>query len=167
MDEDNVYSPPAADLETSQGSILASRWARLAGSLVDGIVSMIILGPVMYFTGFWERAMSGEVPILDTIIYGLLGLVVYLVLNGYLLSKHGQTIGKLVLGTKIISVETNEILPLWKVFVVRYLPLAVLANLPLIGPLIVMIDSLFIFRKDKRCVHDLIAGTKVIKAGAY
>jgi uncharacterized RDD family membrane protein YckC len=167
MDEDNVYSPPAADLEISQGSILASRWARLAGSLVDGIVSMIILGPVMYFTGFWERAMSGEVPILDTIIYGLLGLVVYLVLNGYLLSKHGQTIGKLVLGTKIISVETNEILPLWKVFVVRYLPLAVLANLPLIGPLIVMIDSLFIFRKDKRCVHDLIAGTKVIKAGAY
>ncbi len=167
MDEDNVYSPPAADLEISQGSILASRWARLAGSLVDGIVSMIILGPVMYFTGFWERAMSGEVPILDTIIYGLLGLVVYLVLNGYLLSKHGQTIGKLVLGTKIISVETNEILPLWKVFVVRYLPLAILTNLPLIGPLIVMIDSLFIFRKDKRCVHDLIAGTKVIKASAY
>ncbi|WP_315983015.1 hypothetical protein [Aliamphritea spongicola] len=26
-----------------------------------------------------------------------------------------------------------------------------------------MIDNLFIFRKDKRCVHDLIAGTKVIE----
>lgn len=167
MDEVNVYAPPVADLETPQEINLASRWARLGGSLVDGIVAMIILGPVMYFTGFWERAMSGDVPISDTIIYGLLGLVVYLVLNGYLLSKRGQTIGKLVVGTRIISIETNEILPLWKVFVVRYLPLAVSANLPIIGPLIVGIDSLFIFRKDKRCIHDFIAGTKVIKASVH
>lgn len=167
MDEDNVYAPPVADLETPQEINLASRWARLGGSLVDGIIAMIVLGPVMYFTGFWERAMSGDVPISDTIIYGLLGLVVYLVLNGYLLSKRGQTIGKLVVGTRIISIETNEILPLWKVFVVRYLPLAVSANLPIIGPLVVGIDSLFIFRKDKRCIHDFIAGTKVIKASAH
>ncbi len=167
MDEDHVHAPPVADLETPQEINLASRWARLGGSMVDGIVAIIILGPVMYFTGFWERAMTGDVPISDTIIYGLLGRVVYLVLNGYLLSKRGQTIGKLVVGTRIISIETNEILPLWKVFVVRYLPLAVSANLPIIGPLIVGIDSLFIFRKDKRCIHDFIAGTKVIKASAH
>jgi len=166
MDKDNLYAPPAADLGIPQESNLASRWSRLGGSLIDGIVSMIILGPVMYFTGFWQRAMSGDAPASDPVIYGLLGIVVYLVLNGYLLSKHGQTIGKLVVGTRIISIDTNEILPLWKVFAVRYIPLAISANLPIIGPFIVVIDSLFIFRKDKRCIHDLIAGTKVVKAGA-
>jgi uncharacterized RDD family membrane protein YckC len=28
--------------------------------------------------------------------------------------------------------------------------------------LLTVIDVLFVFRDDKRCVHDLIAGTKVI-----
>jgi uncharacterized RDD family membrane protein YckC len=110
--------------------------------------------------------MSGDVPIMDTIIYGLFGLVVYLALNGYWLSKDGQTIGKKVVGTRIVSVETNEIIPLWKVFCIRYLPLAVCANIPLAGQFIAIVDSLFVFRKDKRCIHDLIAGTKVVKATA-
>ena len=60
--------------------------------------------------------------------------------------------------------ETNEIIPLWKTFFVRYLPLAVSANIPWVGQFIVLVDSLFVFRKDKRCIHDLIANTKVIKA---
>ena len=167
MDEVNIYSPPAADLDLPQGNHLASRWARLGGSLVDGVISVIILGPVMFYTGFWERAMSDNLSISDTILYGLLGLAIYLVLNGYLLSKHGQTIGKLLLGTRIVSVDTNEILPLWKAFCLRYLPLAVSANLPIVGPFIVMIDSLFVFRKNKRCLHDLIAGTKVVRADAH
>ena len=164
MNEGNIYAAPASVLETPGEDILASRWARLGGSIVDTIALMLISGPVMYFTGFWERAMTGNVPIMDTIIYGVFGLVVYLALNGYLLSKHGQTVGKKVAGTRIVSVETNEIIPLWKTFFVRYLPLAVSANIPWVGQFIVLVDSLFVFRKDKRCIHDLIANTKVIKA---
>ncbi len=166
MDEDNVYSPPTSNLEIPEADNLASRWARLGGSIVDTIVIMTISGPVMYFTGFWERAMSGNVPISDTITYGLFGLVVYLAFNGYLLSKHGQTIGKRVAGTRIVSIETNEIIPLWKVFFVRYLPIVVAGNIPFAGQFIVILDSLFVFRKDKRCIHDLITSTKVIKASA-
>lgn len=166
MNESNIYSPPVSALETPGADVLASRWARLGGAIVDTIAIMIVSGPVMYFTGFWERAMSGNVPIMDTIIYGLFGMVVYLALNGYWLSKHGQTIGKKVVGIRIVSVETNEIVPLKKIFLARYLPLAICANIPLAGQFIAIIDSLFVFRKDKRCIHDLIAGTKVIKATA-
>jgi uncharacterized RDD family membrane protein YckC len=166
MNEGNIYSPPASAIEVPTEDVLASRWARLGGAIVDTIAIMIVSGPVMYFTGFWERAMSGNVPIMDTIIYGLFGMVVYLALNGYWLSKHGQTIGKKVVGIRIVSVETNEIVPLKKIFLARYLPLAICANIPLAGQFIAIIDSLFVFRKDKRCIHDLIAGTKVIKATA-
>jgi uncharacterized RDD family membrane protein YckC len=28
------------------------------------------------------------------------------------------------------------------------------------------LDALFVFRRDKRCLHDLIAGTKVVRAVA-
>jgi len=166
MNEANIYSPPASVLEISNADILASRWARLGGSIVDTVALMIISGPVMYFTGFWEKVMSGNVPILDTIIYGLFGLGVYLALNGYLLSKQGQTIGKKVAGTRIVSVDTNEIIPLWKTFLVRYLPLTVSSNIHLVGQFVAILDSLFVFRKDKRCIHDLIARTKVIRATA-
>lgn len=33
-----------------------------------------------------------------------------------------------------------------------------------IVPFYVLVDVLLIFREDKRCGHDLIAGTKVVKA---
>ena len=118
----------------------------------------------MYFTGYWDRAMAGEESVLDIILLGVLGLVIYLVLNGYLLAKHGQTIGKRVVGTRIVSIDTNEILALWRVFFVRYVPQTLVAHLPLIGGFMLITSYLFIFRKDKRCVHDLIAKTKVVKA---
>ena len=33
-----------------------------------------------------------------------------------------------------------------------------------VGQIVGIVDSIFIFRKDKRCLHDLIADTRVIKA---
>ena len=125
MVENNVYSAPESDLGVQEGDMLASRWARLGGTIVDAIAVMAIAGPVMYFSGFWDRAMSGSVSTLETIAYGLLGMAIYLILNGYFLAKHGQTVGKKVVGTRIVSNETNEIIPLWKVFFVRYLPMAI------------------------------------------
>jgi len=91
----------------------------------------------------------------------------YLVLNGYLLHKRGQTIGKWALGIKIVSLHNEKILPLWKVFFVRYVPQVLVAMIPLAGSILILINDLFIFRKNKRCVHDYIAGTKVIREYAH
>jgi uncharacterized RDD family membrane protein YckC len=35
--------------------------------------------------------------------------------------------------------------------------------IPLIGPIIGLIDNLFIFSKEKRCLHDYVANTIVIE----
>ena len=96
--------------------------------------------------------------------YAVLGLLVYSLLQGYLLQKSGQTIGKRVAGTRIVSVDDNRILPFWQILVVRQLPISVVSQIPVIGPILSFVEVLFVFRQDKRCVHDLIAGTKVVKA---
>ena len=36
---------------------------------------------------------------------------------------------------------------------------------PVLGPLASFVDILFIFGASRRCVHDLIAGTQVVRVG--
>ena len=46
----------------------------------------------------------------------------------------------------------------------RYMPWHLGSNLPFIGWLLGLVNILMIFRADRRCGHDLIAGTQVVKA---
>ena len=166
MNEENPYAPPKAEVAdvADSRSQLASRGARLGGAVIDAIISWIVLMPLMYYTGFWQSAMLGQVNYGLQLALSAAGIVLFLLLNGYLLSKRGQTIGKRLVGTRIVSVTDEQILPLWKVFALRYVPISIIAQVPLIGNVIALIDVLFIFRDDRRCLHDLIAGTKVINA---
>jgi len=45
---------------------------------------------------------------------------------------------------------------------VRYIPIWIVGLIPGVGIALTILDALFIFRDDRRCIHDLIAGTKVI-----
>ena len=91
-------------------------------------------------------------------VSGRLHFVAILVFQMYLLSKDGQTIGKKVMDTRIVKVDTGEN----GGFVTNVLVRTILNGLIGIIPLYGLIDILFIFRGDKRCIHDLIAGTKVV-----
>lgn len=46
----------------------------------------------------------------------------------------------------------------------RYLPMHIVGQVPIVGALIGFINPMFIFRADQRCLHDLIAGTRVVVA---
>ncbi len=162
--ENNPFRPPEADLavEHKTDSELASLGKRLGGVIIDSLLSMIIFLPIMYFTGYLQDAISGQVSILSTLMFGVLGMVVFVILHGYLLHTSGQTIGKRLVGSRIVSVADNQILPLGRLLALRMLPIWVATQIPLVGGLFGVIDALFIFAKDRRCVHDKIAGTKVI-----
>ena len=143
---------------------LASRWQRLWGALLDALIAMAIVFPVMWISGVWQQLMRGaQMSVEQRIWLFIFGVILFFILQGYLLAKHGQTIGKRIVGTRIVSAEDGRILPLSRIFWLRNLPASLVAQIPTFGPWISVIDSLFIFRKDKRCIHDLIAGTKVIK----
>lgn len=164
MADENPYAPPESDVAVAESGELASLGLRLGGAIIDGIISFAILFPLLYFFGFWQTAMAGEESLVQLVVIALMGIVVFLVVHGWLLARHGQTVGKRLVGTRIVSVGDEKILSFGRVITLRYLPVWVVSQLPVIGSILALIDVLFIFRRDRRCVHDLIAGTKVIMA---
>ena len=167
---DNPYAPPGArvaDVAVDVGQELASRLARLGGSLIDSLFAIVTIVPVMYFTGYFAEAFSAAGVSLGTqLAMVLVSLVLFMAVNGYLLATSGQTVGKRVAGTQIVSVADGQILPLGKLIGLRSLPISLISLIPVIGSIIPLIDVLLIFRADRRCGHDLIAGTKVVRADA-
>jgi uncharacterized RDD family membrane protein YckC len=170
MSEENNYRPPSArvaDVQPQDEDELASRGARLGGAMLDGLITGVVIFPIMFATGYMQSAMSGVEPSLQLqILYATLGLVLFAIVNGYMLHKSGQTINKRVAGTRIVSADDNTIQPFWKIVFVRQLPMNLMAVVPVIGPVLSVVNALLIFRSNKRCLHDLIAGTKVIRASA-
>ena len=93
----------------------------------------------------------------------LISQAIFLIVNGYFLAKKGQTIGKLAMGIKIVDLNGN--LPgMSSMFGLRYILVNAIGSIPLVGGLFSLVDALFIFAKDRRCLHDHIAGTRVIAA---
>ncbi|WP_157288451.1 RDD family protein [Uliginosibacterium gangwonense] len=86
----------------------------------------------------------------------------FIAVHGYLLVKYGQTIGKRLLGTRIVSYARHQRLPWWKLVTLREGLLYTVVLIPGLGPVIALIDALAIFITDHRCLHDLIAGSAVI-----
>ncbi|MGI9335513.1 MAG: RDD family protein [Gammaproteobacteria bacterium] len=164
---DNLYQPPTAELTqpgAPQGE-LASRWMRVWGVLLDTVIQLTVMAPFLWLSGYWQRAMAGTVAPAETLIAGVGGFVLYLVINGYTLHKRGQSLGKIAVGTQIVSAHSRELKSLVHIAGLRLLPVSVVSNIPVIGAILALVDVLFVFRADKRCVHDLIAGTRVIKYG--
>ena len=81
----------------------------------------------------------------------------------YLLVTRGQTMGKKFLGIRIVTFEDEANPGFVKVFLLRMLVNGLIGAVPVVGLGYSLVDILFIFRDDKRCIHDLIAGTKVVK----
>ena len=164
MSEENPYAAPEADVTVDEPFNLASRGARLGGAIVDGLLAAVVIWPTMYFVGYFDKAMQGTATLEDELALNALGFGAFLVINGYLLATRGQTIGKIAAGTRIVSIADGRILPFHKVILLRYLPLWVIAYVPFIGPIVGLINPLFIFREDRRCLHDHVAGTRVVNA---
>ena len=90
--------------------------------------------------------------------------LVFLTVNAYLLANRGQTIGKFVMKTQIVS-DGGELVPLMPLFLKRYLLIWFIGSLPFVGRLFSLADALVIFRDNRKCLHDEFAGTKVIRMG--
>jgi uncharacterized RDD family membrane protein YckC len=155
---------------------LAGRWHRLGGAILDGVAILIISMPVtmlasnMWFPGAMDFSGSfkdslfsmGKNHLFELASLGI-SLGAFLLLNGYLLIRDGQSIGKKIIGMKIVNLD-GDIPPVKNIILLRHIVFMLITHIPVIGVLIWLADVLFIFRGDRRCLHDKLAGTRVIKA---
>jgi len=175
---ENPYAPPQAEVRDAPAGpqtkgTLATRTLRLAGAIVDSVASAVFVVPILD----WTADISGELP------YGKLaaigGFALFTAMQGYLLATRGQTIGKWLVGTRIVRADNDEVPTLARTLGLRYgalalgLPSALLVlvvngnGIPYVLVVVGLIDIARIFRRDRRCLHDLIAGTKVVAVARF
>jgi uncharacterized RDD family membrane protein YckC len=171
----NLYAPPKSavkDVVGDEAFELASRWARLGAVTLDGILAFICFTPayVTNFTMLAQQARGNPLAIWINLAktgswfyVGVLGALVVLAIDITLLARNGQTIGKKLLGIKVVRVDGSPV-SLFRVFFLRYVCNTFLTLIPLFGSLYSLVDSLMIFSESRRTVHDRIADTIVIKA---
>jgi uncharacterized RDD family membrane protein YckC len=141
---------------------LASRWSRLFAALIDGIIMIAVTSPIMYLSGWYDGVFEGVQPsITHGIIMSLVSIVIFVIINGKLLASSGQTIGKRLLGIKIVTLS-GEKAGISNHLLKRYGTYFITAQIPMIGGLLSLLNVAFIFGSEKRCGHDLVADTKVV-----
>lgn len=162
----NPYAPPGTSVTTAESSeevLLATLGQRFGGAIIDGVLALLYSLPITWMLGVWGDAMAGREPSFGTnLTMALTAGILFFVVHGYLLKNQGQTIGKKLVGIRIVNMQDQQA-EFPKQILWRYLPLFGLNLIPIAGPLLGLLDVLFIFGSERRCVHDLIAGTRVVQ----
>jgi len=130
--------------------VLASRAKRLAAQLVDALALTALVG----------LSMLQDVLPAPLLVLFAVGALALALVQLVLLARRGQTLGKMALSLRIVRQDTGEN----GGFVVNVLLRSAFNSLLALNPLYLLADSLLIYRADRRCLHDLIAGTIVIDA---
>jgi uncharacterized RDD family membrane protein YckC len=143
----NRFAPPTAEVAdvATGGTELAGRGMRLLAVLIDGLIQGAIywILTIVAFRALDPR--SGNISAGLIVGQIVLGFALFVLIQGFLLHTQGQTVGKKLLG-------------------LRYLVGWVIVMIPFVGAIYALVDCLMIFRDSRKCVHDNIADTIVVKA---
>lgn len=144
---------------------LASRGSRLVAALIDSFVLSIFILPLMYFTGGFEsftQSPPTEPSWGYLFLLGILNFILFAIINRNLMRDKGQTIGKKWMKIGIRS-QQGELPKLNELLFKRYAYYFLIGYVPLIGGVISLVGVLLIFGSSRRCLHDIIASTQVIR----
>lgn len=168
----NPYAAPTAAMsEPTTDFVLASRDRRFVAKTVDVLIVMLIGLALSQITEIFfhislisleEKFSVKQNPLLILTDF-LVGQVIFLALNGYLLFTNGQTLGKAMMGIRIVKLN-GHIPSIWCSWVVRHMLVGQIIQIPYVGLGVSLIGGLMIFGKSRRCLHDYLAGTIVIEA---
>jgi len=164
----NPYAPPKAfvqDVAEDNAPVQpAGRLLRLGAVLLDSLIPIIPVYAPLLLSGIIDienrRLNYGAVPVLAW-VWAALAFAAWIALTIYFVVKNSQTVGKKLLGIKVVRKDGSRI-GIGRLFWMRN----VLANLPaiILGGLWTIIDSLTIFGEQRQCIHDKIADTIVVTA---
>lgn len=171
MSEMNPYQTPQTEIPTLQTDTLslplASPWIRLSAQIIDGVILLIILMPMLFFSGYIERTMNarqsgaGSFAMMgEQLLWTIASTVIYIALHWVFLQK-GQTIGKRLLSIRIVR-KNGQPIRAGRIILYRFLPVQVVAQVPCVGAILALVDVLLIFRAGRNTLHDDIADTMVV-----
>jgi len=161
-----VSAPPVS-------AALAPRRARLLAFGVDCAIGVLLPVLISIPTRLLYRRMW--LPATAAAAMAVLAVLAYAGCTVYFLYRDGQNIPKKLTGIKMVKTDGSRA-PLWKLLLLRSGPyfaasLFVLSvrYIPFISETAAFlllfcftVDHLFIFRKDRRTLHDFLAGTVVV-----
>ncbi|MBI5246844.1 MAG: RDD family protein [Elusimicrobia bacterium] len=136
---------------------LASRLYRLWAALIDRLLAGALIGAGIFIPSLRSEMRFAAIMACLFLLLALVGV------QFWMLSTEGQTIGKKAMGLRIVKVSdlsnggfsTNVLMRAGLPWVI--------AAVPIVGTLFWILDPLFIFRENRLCLHDQLAGTCVIK----
>jgi|SRR5688572_9369088 len=162
----NPYAPPKAAVHdvsvVEPGIVPADRGSRLGASILDSVI-FILMVYVPFFSGVFITGANGDPEdasaFIGGVMIGLIGLVVFCWITCRSLARTGQSLGKKMVGIKVVRSDGSPA-TVGRIVWLRNILNGVIATIPAYG----IIDSLFIFSESRQCLHDRIADTIVIKA---
>tara|TARA_R110001592_G_scaffold15769_17_gene68248 strand:- start:462 stop:1109 length:648 start_codon:yes stop_codon:yes gene_type:complete len=155
---EQTVAEPAIEKNVKRVGEKATRLDRFYAALIDGLIGIFAAIPIFITVGFDKLA---EPTFYLTVMLLAYGLIAGLVLHGYLLYHYGQTIGKNFMSIRIENLDDSKA-SLTTIYVKRMIPMQLLSLVPFGGQIISgLVNPLFIFGKEKRCLHDYVAKTKV------
>lgn len=138
--------------------------ALFVDGLVQGAASYAVIIPMFLLLGTFdtfgdpEKAVdAGGVAVTAMLIMYAILFFVPVVYEGFMLSRRGQTLGKMALGVKVVNADGSDISPgqAWGRAGMRLLLSCILVDyLPAF------------FTSDKKTIHDMVASTRVVRIQA-
>jgi uncharacterized RDD family membrane protein YckC len=162
---------------------VASRIARIFAALINAFFYLLCTVPGSLTLsrklleqnpelaqGGFPRMEDLDMPaLMNGVLWVWAGLLAGILLQAILLGLCGQNLGKLMVGIRVVRVATGQRAGFIHGALLRFLiPASIIILLTLLtlvlGFIFLLVDFCFMFRGDGRCLHDLMAGTQVVKA---
>ncbi len=168
MHETNPYQAPTAQLQTNAQEEPADRGLRLAAVMIDALIAVVAMTPLMWFGGYFSAVIDSsqrgfQIGLGMQLMWMAISLLMFAAIHAWPLHVGGQTWGKRLLGIRIVTLDGRPVTAL-RAILARYFPLQIVGSIPLLGTLLVLGSVCMIFRQDRRCGHDFVAGTRVVRA---
>jgi uncharacterized RDD family membrane protein YckC len=167
-----------------EGPSLAGRGRRLLAVSLDHLAVLILAAPglVMFLSSFLpffmatiadadgtmdEAAMEAAMAefigenLVGAVMLMLIPIAIFTLVQVVLVSMRGQTVGKILCKIRIVRSDGSSVGFLHGVLL-RSIVMGMIGAVPLVGGFVSIADPLFIFREDRRCLHDMLADTIVV-----
>ncbi len=174
IEPQNPYAAPTTDSfipkSVTERHLPATLWQRFGGAFVDGLVTALIMGILIgifsAFGFFGESWILGMKTTRMVILTGFVSFGLFVLIQYPFLNATGQTIGKKVMKTKIVTLS-GEKPSMADLILKRYAFMHLVRVIPFVGKLLSLINVLCVFGKDRSCIHDMVAGTKVVQTQSW